>query len=82
MTVRVRGLVVKTNKEVGHRQGMTVAQALGEAEVSAPAGSTVTVYQMDGRNVAGERPVPLNDLATALVADNETVVVTPPVANG
>jgi hypothetical protein len=82
MGVTVKGLKVASNKGVRFAQGMTVAQALAEAKQSAGVGSTVTVYQMEGRRVANERRVPLDELQTALVADNETVVVTPPVDNG
>lgn len=82
MAVTVKGLIVKTRKDVNHREGMTVEQALGEAKVEVPHGGTVCVYQMDGRNVVGDRQVPLGELATAVVANNETVVVTPPVSNG
>ncbi|MFY9457350.1 MAG: hypothetical protein WAP23_00235 [Candidatus Spechtbacterales bacterium] len=80
--VKVKALLVKQQGEVRHREGLTVAQALEGAKVSVPQGGAVTVYRMDGRNVAGERSVAAGDLATALVADNEVVVVTPPVANG
>lgn len=82
MAVHVKSLSVKERKEVRHGEGMTVAAALEGARVTVPHGGTVTVYQMDGRNVSAERSVASGDLATTPVADNEIVVVTPPVANG
>lgn len=82
MAVQVRTLKIEGRREVRHRADMTVAQVLGEAKVVVPAGGAVMVYRMDGRNVSGERLVPLDQLATVVVADNEYVVVTPPVANG
>lgn len=82
MAVTVKSLTAKESGQVRHREGLTVAAAVKEAKVFVPAGGTVTVYQMEGRNVVAERRVPLGDLATALVADNEIVVTTPPVSNG
>lgn len=82
MGVKVKGLAIRTNKDVEYRAGMTVGQALLEAKVEVPTGGTVTAYQMADRNVAGERQIPLDSLATAPVADNEVLVVTPPVSNG
>lgn len=82
MGIRIRSLTVKERREVDYKEGMTVAQVLQEGKVPVPHGGIVTVYHIENGKVTEERRVPENELPTSVVADNETVVVTPPVSNG
>lgn len=70
MAVRVRTLQVGAKKDIPHKEGMTLTQALTDAKATVPAGGTVIV---NGQVV--------DDLNTP-VMDGVVVNVIPPVDNG